>query len=318
MRFHSIVLALALLCTAATVASCQPEHRPKDSAGSETPSRNAAAFKALDKGNIIAKDGSRWLITAYVNKNGSPSIDAYWFTVNEQTQLLGPGGQSLQPENIAVGAEVEAWHTGPVAESYPAQAVAAKIVVHADAQPAPAGMIGQTQAVQQALPSLSKPTAVKAVKSALLDAVKGIWTIELIQHEAAEQAVTVQIDARTGERIQTPVAQNDAFRLFTPVPGTKAGPGFTVEGEARVFEAAFSWTLEDGHNILAEGHGMADLGAPAWGHFRFDVTYAQASQPNLTLILFVHSAKDGSVQQELIFPLQAPEDRIRYSADENK
>ena len=110
--------------------------------------------------------------------------------------------------------------------------------------------------------------------------------------------------------------ENESFRNISV---TKTGAGqYTVKGEARVFEAAFSWTLEDGHNILAEGHGMADQGAPAWGHFRFDVNYEQASQPNLTLILFVHSAKDGSVQQELIVPLQAPEDRIRYSANENK
>ncbi|CAG7638786.1 Gmad2 immunoglobulin-like domain-containing protein [Paenibacillus allorhizosphaerae] len=318
MRHRKAFLILAMLCSMMLTASCQPGSRSTDSAANQTPSQKTTAVKALDKGNIVLKDGNRWLITAYVNKNGTSSIDAFWFTVNEQTELLSTGGQKIQPENMAIGAEVEAWHTGKVAESYPAQTVAAKIVMHDDTQAVPTGMIGQTKAVQQAMQSQTKPTAAKAVKSALLDADKGVWKIELVQHEAAEQPMTIQVDARSGQIIRTPVAENDAFRIFSPIPGTKAGPAFTVEGEARVFEAAFSWTLEDGHAILAEGHERADKGAPAWGRFRFDVNYEQASQPNMMLILFIHSAKDGSVEHELIIPLKVPEDRIHYSVEANK
>src|SRR6476469_10152800 len=40
---------------------------------------------------------------------------------------------------------------------------------------------------------------------------------------------------------------------------------YQVTGKAQVFEAAFSWVVEDGHNELASGHEMTDAGAPAWG-----------------------------------------------------
>ena len=75
---------------------------------------------------------------------------------------------------------------------------------------------------------------------------------------------------------------------------------FEVSGEAQVFEAAFSWVIEDGHNELKQGHGTTDAGAPAWGKFSFEVTAAKR-EPNtvLHLILFEASAKDGSRQHEL-------------------
>ncbi len=79
---------------------------------------------------------------------------------------------------------------------------------------------------------------------------------------------------------------------------------FEVSGKARVFEAAFSWVIEDGHQELKTGHEMTDAGAPAWGAFRFRFRATKA-RPNstLTLILFEASAKDGSRQHELPIPL---------------
>lgn len=53
-------------------------------------------------------------------------------------------------------------------------------------------------------------------------------------------------------------------------------------------------------------------GAPAWGRFRFNVSYEKALQPNMILILLIHSAKDGSVEHELIVPLKVPDERIDY------
>ncbi|WP_372814255.1 Gmad2 immunoglobulin-like domain-containing protein [Paenibacillus sp.] len=269
----------------------------------------------VDKGSIIQKEGSRWLITAYVEKNGAPYIDAFWFTVNERTVLQNSGGRNVSPESMPVGAQVEAWHAGAVKESYPAQTVAAKIIMHDHTKEVPEGMIGQTDAVQAALQSQTGPTAAWAVKTASLDAENGYWNVELVQHETVDQPVTIQIDARSGQTVPIPVAANDAFRVFSPLPGTKVGPTFTVEGEARVFEAAFSWTLEDGHTILAEGHEMAEEGAPAWGRFHFDVSYEKASQPNMMLILYIHSAKDGGAGHELIVPLKVPEERINYTVE---
>jgi len=75
---------------------------------------------------------------------------------------------------------------------------------------------------------------------------------------------------------------------------------FEVSGEAQVFEAAFNWVIEDGHNELKQGYGTTDAGAPAWGKFSFEVTAAKHDPDTmLHLILFEASAKDGSRQHEL-------------------
>jgi hypothetical protein len=79
---------------------------------------------------------------------------------------------------------------------------------------------------------------------------------------------------------------------------------FRITGEAQVFEAAFSWSLEDGHYELKQGHEMTDAGAPAWGRFGFSID-ADKKDPDttLTLVLFESSPKDGSRQHELPLPL---------------
>jgi len=207
---------------------------------------------------------------------------------------------------------VEAWHVGTVDTSYPAQSGAAKIIVQDDAQKVPEGMIGQSEAIKAALQAQTGPTAARALKNVSLQAEDGFWKIELVQYEAIDQPQILRVEARTGKMIPVPVAENDAFRVYSPVPGTKVNATFTVEGEARVFEAAFSWTLEDGHNILAEGHQMAEEGAPAWGRFRFEVSYKNASQANIMLILYVHSAKDGKAEKQLVIPLKVSEEQIKY------
>lgn len=79
---------------------------------------------------------------------------------------------------------------------------------------------------------------------------------------------------------------------------------FRITGKAQVFEAAFSWVVEDGHNELIKGHGMTDAGAPEFGNFSFVVNAKkQRANSTLHLILFEASAKDGSRQHELPVPL---------------
>ena len=75
---------------------------------------------------------------------------------------------------------------------------------------------------------------------------------------------------------------------------------FLVTGKGQIFEASFSWVVEDGHDELLSGHEMTDAGAPAWGSFSFTID-VQKEQENstLTLILFESSPKDGSRQYEL-------------------
>ena len=75
---------------------------------------------------------------------------------------------------------------------------------------------------------------------------------------------------------------------------------YTIEGKGQIFEASFSYVVEDGHEELKKGHQMTDAGAPAWGKFSFTVDVPKKiANSTLTLILFEASAKDGSRQHEL-------------------
>lgn len=95
---------------------------------------------------------------------------------------------------------------------------------------------------------------------------------------------------------------NERFRKVTVEK--VAEHKFRVQGEAQIFEAAFNWIVEDGHNELKKGHEMTDAGAPEWGKFDFTIDVEKKdSYSTLHLILFEASAKDGSRQYELPIPL---------------
>lgn len=75
---------------------------------------------------------------------------------------------------------------------------------------------------------------------------------------------------------------------------------YTITGKAQVFEASFSWVVEDGHDELKKGFVTADMGAPEWGNFKFTVDVEKIHENStLNLIIFEASAMDGSRQFEL-------------------
>jgi hypothetical protein len=75
---------------------------------------------------------------------------------------------------------------------------------------------------------------------------------------------------------------------------------FLIRGKAQIFEASFSWIVEDGHNELKKGYQMTDAGAPEWGNFSFAVeVHKKRENSTLMLVLFESSPKDGSRQHEL-------------------
>ncbi|PWW08551.1 immunoglobulin-like protein involved in spore germination [Paenibacillus cellulosilyticus] len=108
----------------------------------------------------------------------------------------------------------------------------------------------------------------------------------------------------SGSKEPVIVAKNEAFRIYAPAEDAVVGTTFKVTGEARVFEAAFSYSFEDGHNVLVEGHVMADQGAPEWGKFEFEVTFKEATSPFGILVIYENSAKDGSRIHQLEIPVQ--------------
>ena len=96
---------------------------------------------------------------------------------------------------------------------------------------------------------------------------------------------------------------NERFRAVTVQKLDDAT--FRVKGQGQIFEASFSWVVEDGHYELAEGFETTDAGAPDWGNFDFILAVPEKdTNSTLTLILFETSAKDGSRQHELPIALQ--------------
>src|SRR6186713_2443357 len=75
---------------------------------------------------------------------------------------------------------------------------------------------------------------------------------------------------------------------------------FLIRGQGQIFEANFSWIIEDGHEEIKQGFQMTDAGAPEWGKFEFKINAPKKRENStLTLILFESSPKDGSRQYEL-------------------
>jgi hypothetical protein len=98
-----------------------------------------------------------------------------------------------------------------------------------------------------------------------------------------------------------PVGKVYSNARFKEVTVEKIGEHqFRIQGKGQIFEASFSWVVEDGHNELKSGYQMTDAGAPEWGHFSFTIEVEkQRENSTLTLILFESSPKDGSRQHEL-------------------
>ena len=90
-------------------------------------------------------------------------------------------------------------------------------------------------------------------------------------------------------------------KIFKEVTVSKiSDTTFEIKGKARVFEATIGWDIEDGHYVLKEGFTNANIGAPSWGSFTFQVSATKVDKNStLLIVLFEESAKDGSRQNEL-------------------
>jgi hypothetical protein len=99
----------------------------------------------------------------------------------------------------------------------------------------------------------------------------------------------------------TPPPKTYSNARFKDVTVEKTGEHqYLVRGKGQIFEASFSWVVEDGHNELKKGFEMTDAGAPEWGNFSFTVEVEKERENStLHLILFESSPKDGSRQYEL-------------------
>ncbi len=310
-------LACLLLSAAVLFTACgggggnnQAGENNDGNSASGTPSQEEQPVQVISGGYVMQTDDNRLLITELVEDGDRSFIEALSLAITEDTEIASASGEVLALDDLAVGSFVAAWTIGPIAESYPGQATAAKITL-LDDHTVEETTVTRADAVRIALEAQTELAGPWAVKDATL-AERQWWNVVLIHHQHMDQPVDVRIHAESGEIVPNVVTENEAFRIFTPHPEEVVGTNIQVEGEARVFEGAFSWFLEDGHAILAEGHVTAEQAAPEWGRFAFEVSFEKASQQNLLLVFYVESAKDGSNEHQLIIPLRIPQDLVEY------
>ncbi|MDQ3142165.1 MAG: Gmad2 immunoglobulin-like domain-containing protein [Bacteroidota bacterium] len=111
-------------------------------------------------------------------------------------------------------------------------------------------------------------------------------------------SVTVEKEIPTAPKPSAKVYANARFKDVTveKIDDHK----FLIKGKGQIFEASFSWVVEDGHEELKNGYQMTDAGAPEWGNFSFTIDVAKKrANSTLNLILFESSPMDGSRQHEL-------------------
>ena len=84
------------------------------------------------RGSITEVSRSAEVVLVEEKPSGESGSAKGEFAVTGETEILKQRGQDLAPvsfEDLRVGQMVEATYTGPVAESYPTQGVAGKIVI---------------------------------------------------------------------------------------------------------------------------------------------------------------------------------------------
>jgi hypothetical protein len=132
LRVISIIMLSVLLVACGTPGTGGPSASPGESPAAVLPDRAAEIT-----GQITQLDGNRVLVEAQPGVDGGRKI---WFTVEAATRLAERRGDDLQdtaPGDLAVGQRVEAWASGPMAESYPEQGTAEAILVLDEAAATP-------------------------------------------------------------------------------------------------------------------------------------------------------------------------------------
>ncbi|MFZ3589196.1 BsuPI-related putative proteinase inhibitor [Bacillus sp. DJP31] len=123
---------------------------------------------------------------------------------------------------------------------------------------------------------------------------EGLLTIEKSVENTETEASESEVDS-----------DNPAFRN---IKSTGENGEYIITGEARVFEASFMYSVEDGHNeLIKETPFQANEGAPSWSAFELKVSIPKDKLPSngtITAHIFERSAKDGSIVNSYYVPLQ--------------
>ncbi|MBB6453012.1 hypothetical protein HNQ94_001460 [Salirhabdus euzebyi] len=132
-----------------------------------------------------------------------------------------------------------------------------------------------------------------------------VATLTLLPSQLNEQGIDANPFVKDAE-FSIPETEGDAQTsentAFRQVEASGSNGHYVVTGEARVFEGAFSYYVEDGHNLLTD-HLIkyVDAGAPTWSDFTIEINLEKEKLPTngvLTLVLFEASPKDGKPTNE--------------------
>jgi ABC-type oligopeptide transport system substrate-binding subunit len=107
-------------------------------------------------------------------------------------------------------------------------------------------------------------------------------------------------DGNDQEQVDNKQYQNEVFKEVTV---SKSDGEALVKGKARVFEGVFQYAVISGTEILQENHYQTD-GAPSWGSFEITIEKELLTKEEVTIELFVYSAKDGSKTDVLTIPIK--------------
>jgi len=105
----------------------------------------------------------------------------------------------------------------------------------------------------------------------------------------------------------TPEETAGNIRVFSPQAGDEVGLPIVIKGEARTFEAAFSYRIKNSDgNVLVEGHSMTTgtEDYPAFRPFEVTVNYPDPKTTSGSVEVFEYSAKDGSEINKVIVPVK--------------
>jgi hypothetical protein len=122
MEFSMPLRPTLLLGTFALIAACAGGPAELVSASADLPDEPPAIV-----GIITAIEDGRVRIEA------GPDVaccnDKAIVRLTSSTRIVGPDGAPWPPESLRVGQRVQAWYSGPIAESYPLQTDAAALAI---------------------------------------------------------------------------------------------------------------------------------------------------------------------------------------------
>ncbi|WP_404442906.1 YobA family protein [Sutcliffiella horikoshii] len=139
----------------------------------------------------ISNEGqTRILVTGQHPSSGGSGTSATMYTLEESTKVENSEGETLEAADLMVGMKVTVWNSGIVAESFPAQSGAIKVVVDAEQDEY------EQQAVAKALEEVEagNPWHVEEVS----EQAEGLYKVTLKNLLDDSEPVDIEVEVKEG------------------------------------------------------------------------------------------------------------------------